>query len=273
MTRRALPLLLIVIIASSASASVKRRSASPDRCSSTVSQGSLSFPAAGGHATVDVTVTGGCTWSPVASDSWINVAPAGNQVSVDVGANSGTSARTGLIHVRGATIVVTQDANTNLVQNPGFDNGLAAWSTIYSGPGSASVGSDSVIVSPGPSPAAALLTSTGVRAGYQLSQCVNVSGGKFYFAGTRVLIPAGQGNGVVNFAIFEYWERDCPVSPGYHVKNFSVESAPLGTWFTTGVSWSTDPRAQSVLIVIGAGNTDSPPFSAWFDDVYLRDKP
>ena len=261
MTRRATPLLLILIIASSATASSKRRSASPDRCSSTVAPGSLSFPASGGHATVDVTVTGGCSWSPVASDSWINAAPAGNQVSVDVSANSGTSARTGLIHVRGATIVVTQDANTNLVQNPGFDNGLAYWSDLYSGPGSVSVISGAAVITS---------TKADVHSGYQLSQCVNASGGKRYYAGTRALIPAGQGNGVINFAVYEYWERDCPVMPGYHVKNISVESGPLGTWFDTGVSWSTDPRAQSVLVVIGAGGTDSPPFSAWFDDVYLR---
>src|SRR6266550_4201737 len=81
--------------------------------------------------------------------------------------------------------VMTQDANSNLLQNPGFDNGLASWSNAFSGPGSASVGSNSVIVSPGPSPMAALITSTAVHAGYQLSQCVNITGGTRYEAGTR----------------------------------------------------------------------------------------
>ena len=251
-----------MIVASSATASSKRRSASPDRCSSTVSPASLSFPAAGGHATVDVNVTGGCTWSPVASDSWISTAPAGNQLSVDVVANSDPSARSGLIHVRGATIVVTQDGNTNLLQNPGFDSGLAAWSEAFSGPGSASVVSGSAVI-----------TSTAVRSGHQLSQCVNISGGRQYEAGTRALIPAGQPAGVINFAFFEYWERDCPVTPGYHARQIVTLNSPIGTWFDSRVTWRSDPSAQSVLIVIGAGGSDSPPFSAWFDDVFLRQKP
>jgi hypothetical protein len=272
MHTRALALLLIVIVASTAGAASKRRAASPDRCSSTVSQASLSFPSAGGHATVTVSVTGGCTWSPVASDSWISAAPAGNQVSIDVGANSEFTARTGLIHVRGAVIVVTQDANTNLLLNSDFDNGLASWSEAFSGPGSASVGTTSVIVSPGPSPTAALITSTAVRLGHQLSQCVNIKGGTQYEAGTRALIPPGQSMGVINFVIFEYWVRDCPVSPSYHASKAVVASSPVGSWFDSSVSWRSDPNAQSVLIVIGAGGTDSPPFSAWFDDVYLREK-
>lgn len=262
MTRRALPLLLIIIVATSATASSKRRSASADRCSSSVSQGSLSFPAAGGHASVDVTVTGGCTWSPVASDSWITAAPAGNQVSIDVGPNSTASARTGLIHVRGATIVVRQDANSNLLQNPGFDNGLAAWSETFSLPGSASVQSG-----------AALITSTAVASGHQLSQCVNIKGNTRYEAGTRAMIPAGQSAGVTNFGIFEYWVPNCPVDPSYHGKQVVVASSPIGAWFDSRVSWTSDPNAQSLLIVIGAGGTNFPPFSAWFDDVYLREKP
>ena len=274
MRSRLLSLLLLVLVASTAGAASKRRSASPDRCSSTVSPASLSFPSAGGHATLDVSVTGGCTWSPIATDSWISVAPAGNQVSIDVGANSATTARTGLIHVRGAVIVVTQAANTNLLQNPGFDNGLESWSNAYSGAGSASVGTTSVIVSPGPSPYAALITSNGgIRSGYQLSQCVNIKGGTLYEAGTRTLIPTGQPVGVINFAIFEYWVPGCPVSPSYHAKIPVVANSPVGSWFDPSVTWRSDLNAQSVLIVIGAGGTDTPPFSAWFDDVYLREKP
>ncbi|HEX7422204.1 MAG TPA: BACON domain-containing protein [Thermoanaerobaculia bacterium] len=275
MRTRALPLLLIIIVASTTSAASKRRATSPDRCSSTVSPASLSFPSAGGHATVNVSVTGGCTWSPVASDSWISAAPAGNQVSIDVGANSAASARTGLIHVRSAVIVVTQAANSNLLQNPGFDNGLASWSEASSlGPGSASVGSNSVIVSPGPSPNAVLITSTSndVHSGYQLSQCVNIKGGTQYEAGTRAMIPPGQSAGVINFVIFEYWVRDCPVMPSYHALMPVVANSPIGSWFDPSVAWRSDVNAQSVLIVIGAGGTDSPPFSAWFDDVYLREK-
>lgn len=262
-------------------ASTKRHSVSADRCSSIVSPSTLSFPAAGGHATLNVTVTGGCAWSPVASDSWISAAPSGSQVSVDVSANTATTARSGLIHVRGAVVVITQDAaaaptNPNLLSNGGFESGTAGWSDVFSGAGSFSVGSNSPVASPLPSGNAVRLESDAAppSAGYQLSQCVAVTGGKRYELGARVLIPSGQSSGSINVAAFEYWVPGCPsTTAAYHGRQILVANQPIGAWFDENVVWNTDFNTKSILVVIGVGGSFSPPFSAWFDDVYIREKP
>ena len=255
-----LPFLLIALTIP-AIAATKHRAVSKDRCTTVVTPATLSFPGNGGHATFDVTVNGGCNWSAT-GDSWIALSANGNRVSVDAGANSGSGARTGLIHVRDAVVVVTQEANNNLVVNGGFDNGIANWSEANSGPGSAVVGANGV-----------LITSNAVQSGRQLSQCVNLTGGKTYEAGVRVLIPPGQAAGVINFGVYEYWVPDCTVTAGYHKYQVLSASAPLGTPFDQTITENTDANTRSVLVVIGAGGTTNPPFSAWFDDVYLRQKP
>ncbi len=234
---------------------------------------SLSFPAAGGQANVNVTVTGGCSWSPVAGDSWITASPSGNQVSIGVAANP-AAARSGLVHVRGAVVVVSQATVPNLLQNPGFDSGLAFWSEAFSHEGSATVSQSSPVASPGPSPSAALIiSSAGPVYGHQLSQCVNVTGGKTYESGTRVLIPSGQSAGNINFAVYDYWVPDCTASVGYQNRHILSAYQPTGSWFDESVTWTPSYDAKSVLVVIGAGASTDPSFSAWFDDLYLREKP
>jgi len=112
-----------------------------------------------------------------------------------------------------------------------------------------------------------------VGAGYQLSQCVSITGGKQYEAGTKTLIPSGQSAGVTNFAVYEYWVPGCTVSAGYHGNRIQVAASPIGSWFDHNVVWNTDFGTKSVLVVIGAGGSSSPPFSAYFDDVFIREKP
>lgn len=223
-----------------------------------------------------MTITGGCAWLPIASDSWIGTAVAGNQLSITAAANNAATARTALIHVRGAVIVVTQEANTapNLVTNGGFDNGTSAWSDAFSGSGSVTIGTNTPIVAPTPSPTAALLTwSGGSPAVYQLSQCVAITGGKTYEAGAKVLIPSGQSPGVINVAVFEYWAAGCSPIGNYHQHPAAVASNPTGVWFDAKLSWNSDFSAKSALVVIGVGGTTAiPPFSAWFDDVFVREK-
>jgi hypothetical protein len=275
MRTRALLLLLTFVFALTAAAASKRHAASPDRCTSSVSPASLSFPATGGHATVNVAVTGGCSWSPVASDAWIAAGPSGNQISVDVGANSAQTTRNGLIHVRGVVVVVTQAANSipNLLNNGGFDSGTSSWSNAFSAGGSATWGNPSVIVAPPTaSTGAVMITSTDPGKGYQLSQCFAVTGGKSYEMGTKVLIPAGQPFGVINFAAYEFWVPNCDVSTNYHQHTELSSSSPIGTWFDKTITQNTDFSTKSILVVIGAGGSPNPPFSAWFDDVYARPK-
>ncbi|HSP14337.1 MAG TPA: BACON domain-containing protein [Thermoanaerobaculia bacterium] len=268
--------LLALLIALPLSAASRRRAASADRCSEILSPASVSVPAAGGHAFVAVTVMGGCSWSPVANQSWITAAPASGGVSIDVGANSATAARSGLIHIRGSVVVVTQAANQipNLISNGGFDSGIAGWSDTFStGAGSAAWSNASVIVAPGPSSGTALITSTEVRKGYQLAQCVTVIGGRTYQTGVKTLVPADQATGQTTLAIFEYHVPGCPsLTAPYFGRIINPGASTVGTWFDNTFAWSTDFSTQSVLVVIGAGFTDSPPFRAYFDDVFVREK-
>ena len=275
MRTRSLILLFSLAFAAGALAGPKRHAASPDRCTSIVSPASLSFPATGGHATLSVTMNGGCSWSPVASDSWITAGPGTNQVSVDVAVNSAQTARTGLIHVRSTVVAVTQAGNPiqNLLNNGGFDSNTSSWSNAFSAGGSATWGNPSVIVAPPTSSSGAvMITSTDPGKGYQLSQCFAVTGGKSYEMGTKVLIPSGQPFGVINFAAYEFWVPNCDVSTNYHQHTELSSSTPIGTWFDKTITQNTDFSTKSILVVIGAGGSPNPPFSAWFDDVYARVK-
>jgi all-beta uncharacterized protein len=269
-------LFLALLIALPLSAATRRRAAS--RCSEIVSPTSISFPASGGHQFVSVTVTQGCPWSPSTTDSWITAAPAAGGVNVDASANAGANTRTGIVHVRGSLVVITQAANPipNLISNGGFDSGIAGWSDTFStGMGSAkwSTGGGIIVAPPGPSAGTALITSNDVRKGYQLAQCVSVIGGKTYTVGTKTFVPAGQAPGVTTLAIFEYWVPNCPsLTAPYHGTRNNFGATTTGAWFDNSLSWSTDFATQSVLVVIGAGFTDSPPFSAYFDDVFVREK-
>jgi hypothetical protein len=266
--------LLLPILTIPAHAVSKRRAASPDRCSVTVAPGSLNVPAAGIHTSVSVTMTGGCAISPVSSASWVTAAPGTGSITIDVAANTATTSRSAIVHVRSALIVVTQAANdTKLLKNSGFDSGTTNWSEAFSGPGSVSVGQTSPIVAPGPAETAVMITSTAAGSGHQLSQCVSVTGGKTFEAGSKIFIPSGQSAGVVNFAVYEYWVPGCP-APGtpYHQRRELSAPGPIGQWFDLGTTWSSDFSTKSVLVVIGAGGSNTPPFSAWFDNVFIREK-
>jgi hypothetical protein len=276
MRTRLLPLLLTLAIAAPLAAATRRRSASPDRCVSTVSPASVSIPAAGGHASVTATVTGGCNWSPIASDAWIGAAPASGGVSIDVAANPSTSQRTGFVHVRSAVVVITQAGSTNLVSNGGFDNGTAGWSPRFStGQGSISWGAGTFSPFPGIGANAVLVTTTEPAKSYQLDQCINVTRNTRYEVGTKVMIPSGQSSGLAGIAVYEYQVPDCNASSflgSFNHRQTNADS-PAGSWGDAVILFFTDSRTQSFLLVIGVGDTTNPPFSAWFDDVYVRPKP
>jgi hypothetical protein len=274
MRARLLPLLLTLAIAAPLAAVTRRRSASPDRCIATVSPASVSIPAGGGHASIAAAVTGGCVWSPIASDSWINAAPAPDGISIDVGANPSTTQRTGFVHVRSALVVVTQVGNTNLLSNGGFDNGTTGWNPRFStGQGSISWGAGTF--SPAPGANAVLVTTTEPAKGYQLDQCVNVVRNTRYEVGTKVMIPSGQSSGLAGIAAYEYQMPDCnaPSFLGSFNRRQTNVDSPVGSWVDAIILFTTDSRTQSFLLVIGVGGTTTPPFSAWFDDVYVRPKP
>ncbi len=264
----------------------RRRAASPDRCTEIVTPSTLSFPASGGQSAFNVSVKGGCPVTPIAADSWLTVATAGSIITVTAAANTSTTPRTSLVHVRASVVVVTQDATTNLVQNGSFDHDISGWTTEFSvGIGTATwADGGGIIVAPPSTPQGAAQitwqqfgTGNPPGAGYQLDQCVPVSGNTHYTAGASAFIPAGQGSGVVTFGIYEYWNTGCAQhgSIAFHGYRNEQTGLPIGQWFAFQpvITWLSDPRAQSVLVVIGAGGSPAPPFTAYFDDVYVRPAP
>jgi hypothetical protein len=256
-------LLLLLLTAIPALAASRRHAVSPDRCTEILSPPSLQFPAAGGHASVAVTMKGGCAISPVVSGSWITAAPAAGAVSVDIAANPSSQSRTGYIHVRSSIIVVTQDATTNLLQNGTFDTTIDPWSSARSNNGSAQWANGT----------AAITSGTGQGVG-QLDQCVNIQPSTPYEAGAKAFIASGQPSGQVSLGFFEYWVPNCSPIGAYHAYRIFPAGGPIGIWFditTSTFPWTSDPNAKSVLIAIGAGSYVGP-FTASFDDVYLRVK-
>lgn len=84
------------------------------QCTYTLSSGGQVFPAAGGNATISVTVATGCSWSVANLPSWVSISGPGNgvgdgSVNYVVQANSGAS-RTATLSVGGAAFVVDQQA-------------------------------------------------------------------------------------------------------------------------------------------------------------------
>jgi peptidyl-Asp metalloendopeptidase len=91
--------------------SVSQAAAAPT-CSYAVSPSSLSFPSAGGSATVSITTSSDCTWSTSSGASWVSVGPGGTgsgSVSVSVSSNEGAS-RTASVTVAGQAVTVSQAA-------------------------------------------------------------------------------------------------------------------------------------------------------------------
>lgn len=203
---------------------------------------------------------GGCAISPVVSGSWITASPATGGVSVDVAPNTSAQSRSGTIHVRSSLIVVTQDATTNLLQNGSFDTSIDGWSAARSNNGTAQWANGT----------AAITSGTGQGVG-QLDQCVNIQPSTPYEAGAKVLIASGQPSGQASLGVFEYWTPDCSPIGAYHFHQTPAAAGPIGSWFDLTWKWTSDPNAKSVLVAIGAGSFIGP-FTASFDDVYLRPK-
>ena len=257
---RKLILLALLLALATPLTAARRRGVSPDSCSVALTPQAVNLPGAGGQATVTVNIRGGCSWAPSTAATWMTVTPAGNVLTITAAANPAQTPRSALVNVRGGVIVVTQSAGEiqNLVTNSGFTSSIANWTDIYS------VGTGSASWSAG----TAQITSTQFRSGFQLHQCVNVDPTKTYSAGTRVFIPAGQSGSAV-FAIFPLRVRDC-TNTAYDTPLIVNRSAPAGEWFEINETFRPFAATLSVLIVIGAGGSDVPPFTAHFDDVYLR---
>jgi lysyl endopeptidase len=109
-------------------------------CTYTLSPTTTSVSAAGTTGTFSVTASAAsCGWSASSDSSWLTTSSSGTgsgTVSYTVASNSG-GARSGTITVAGNAFTVTQQApatgGVNVLGNPGFESGTAAWSQSASG--------------------------------------------------------------------------------------------------------------------------------------------
>jgi Zn-dependent metalloprotease len=150
-------------------------------CTFSISPTSVSSTAAGGSGTVTVTAAAGCAWTAVSNSTFIGITSgasgSGNgTVSYSVGANAGTTSRTGTLTIAGQTFTVTQagitGGGTNIILNPGFESATAPW--VISGQVTRSTGT---------------FPHSGVA--YMIINGVNSSTGTLY---QQVTVPSGGAN-------------------------------------------------------------------------------
>jgi hypothetical protein len=141
----------------------------PSVCSFSVSPVSQSYAASGGAGTVAVTAGSTCSWSAVASDTWLTVTagPSGTgpgTVSYLVAANTGSASRTATLSAGGQTVTVSQSGYT-----------AAAYSiTASTGSGGSISPAGTATVSSGASKAYTITPASGYSVSYVQVDGLNV---------------------------------------------------------------------------------------------------
>jgi hypothetical protein len=84
-------------------------------CAYDVLPTSATFESAGGQGTLTVSTTASCSWTATTSETWLTIVSGasgqgGGTVTYTVAAHSGTTTRTGVIHVAGRDIQIAQAA-------------------------------------------------------------------------------------------------------------------------------------------------------------------
>jgi len=227
----------------------------------TIAPRAVELPAGGGSASVSVTSAGQCSWSATSNARWITTSSTTSSVVITV--QPSTQSRSATIDIGGFSVVVVQDAPSNLLTNGGFDQGLSGWSTTYS------TGAGSTRWVTGDNGGAAEITSLQPLTGYQLVQCVNVTPGSTIDAGARVLIPSGQdASGSAVLGVYELQVPDCTNTAYSNGWRITVKNS--GAWTPMAETIPLQFNTLSVLFVIGGGGEKVAPFSVDYDDAYVR---
>jgi len=238
-----------------------RAASHPSGCALTIAPRAVELPAAGGAASVSVGATGQCAWTATSNAAWITTSTTNNSVVITV--QPSTQSRSATVDIGGFSVVVVQDAPTNLLTNGGFDQGLNAWATTYS------TGAGAVRWVVGDNGGAAEITSQQPLTGYQLLQCVDVTPGTTIDAGARVLIPSGQdASGSAVLGVYELQVADCTNTAYSNGWRITVKNT--GAWTRMDETIPLQPNTLSVLFVIGGGGEKVAPFSVDYDDAYVR---
>jgi hypothetical protein len=195
--------------------------APPAACTYAISPASLSFAAAGGSGTFNVTAGATCVWTAVSNANWISIVgtPGGTgngAVELRVAANTGVS-RTATVTVAGQTSTVTQAAGCSYAidptsQNVGAGGGSVGvrvtagsscawtaapdvpWISITAGASGAGDGFVSMSVSPNPG---AARTGTASIAGYAFTVSQAAAPCGYSINPTSQTVGAAGGNGTI----------------------------------------------------------------------------
>ena len=259
---------VVMLAMATAAAGAHRRAAGHESgCTLTLAPRAIDFPAAGGSATISVTMTPGCTWSSNSGAAWVITNDLPNGVSVTVGPT--TQARSATIAIGGLPITITQSGVTNLVINGSFDRDLSGWSNIYSTGSGASVW-QAIDAGGSSSSGSAQITATQALTGYQLVQCINVRPGVTYDAGVSVLIPPHQdASGVAIFGIYELTVPDCGNTA--YTNRWQKFASSATSWTTLTQTIPMQPTTQSIFFIVAGGGAKQPPYVVSYDDAYFRE--
>ena len=274
--KRLLIFALVLLSSSTAGAAARRRAAvPPSACTLSVGPSTIATTAAGGSAGVSIVANGTCLYEAKTTAGWIVITRTAQGLALQIAPNTVTTPRTGTIDVGGYIITVTQAAQevTNLLVNGTFDIDTSGWLNGYSvGSGLARWAPDqSAEIVSGRTQGVAELRSTAPRSGYQLHQCAVVQPNTRYDLGARIMIPSGQDSTVsTTLSTFPYSSSDC--SGVYTDSNIVSYAPPRDTWLTVARTLTTSGNTRSMIVTFSVGGGSAPPYTAFFDDVYMREK-
>jgi hypothetical protein len=227
-----------------------------DACAYDVSPASAAYDSAGGQGTLTVSTTASCAWTATTSETWLRLLSAasgqgGGAVTYAVAAHTGSATRTGVLHVAGYDVQVTQSAPgcsfAVSPQNVAFGSGGGQGSVSVSAPSgcswSASTGDSWLTVVQGTSGQGdgtvifnvAKLTSADARAG-----AIRIAG-----VDVRV-VQSGD------LALCEYSIAPVTFSP-------CMPASTLTTTITTSTSCPWTASASVTWLKIAAGESGTGP--------------
>lgn len=166
------------------------------------------------------------------------------------------------------SFAIAGQAQTNLLDNPGFETDFTGWDQYFGRVGEWS--SEDADGSPGSG--SALLGNEGTSNGIVplvLNQCISVQAGQEYQFGGEVRVPPGQPSGTAAYIYaYPYTNADCAGPLGAFE---SATASSNGEWESGDSSITTGAGVQSILFAIGVfkPNGETADAEAYFDNLYL----
>ena len=163
---------------------------------------------------------------------------------------------------------LTAQAQTNAIENPGFDSNFSGWEQFFGRIGEWS----SEDADGSGSSGSALLSNEGTSDGVVplvLHQCIAVQAGQQYMFGGDILVPNGQPAGTAGYIFVEpFLNSTCN---GSAEAFFSAGSGPAGDWGSTSNSVTAGTGILSMRVSMGVfkPNGETADAQAYFDNIYF----